>query len=85
MKNQVAGKRPAPFLIQRAMDSLGVDDPGLVASIGDTVSDLQAGVNAAVGWNFAVLSGAHDEKTLETVANAGILPSVASLPGYDWN
>ena len=35
--------RPAPDLILGAMERLGVDDPGAVAVVGDTVSDLEAG------------------------------------------
>ena len=35
--------RPAPDLIFGAMARLGVDDPGAVAVVGDTVSDLEAG------------------------------------------
>ena len=35
--------RPAPDMILGAMDRLGVDDPGAVAVVGDTVSDLEAG------------------------------------------
>jgi phosphonatase-like hydrolase len=77
--------RPAPFLIEKAMASQGIDDPGSVASIGDTLSDLQAGLNAGVGWNFGVLSGAHDEARLAGVGNAIILPGVAALPQYDWS
>ena len=77
--------RPAPFLIQKAMASLGIDDPGSVASIGDTVSDLQAGLNAGVGWNIGVLSGAHDEQTLATVPRSIILPSITSLRDYEWD
>ena len=35
--------RPAPDMILGAMARLGVDDPGAVAVVGDTVSDLEAG------------------------------------------
>ena len=56
--------RPAPDLILGAMDRLGVDDPGAVAVVGDTVSDLEAGHAAGAGAVIGVLSGAHDEAPL---------------------
>lgn len=76
--------RPAPFLIQRAMETTGVNIADRVASVGDTVSDLQAGVNGGVGWNFAVLTGAHDRTRLSQVDGAIILDSVAELPEHRW-
>ncbi len=82
--DDVAKGRPAPFLIQEAMKSTGVVKVDRVASVGDTVSDLQAGVNAGVGWNFAVLSGAHARERLMTVDGAAILDSIANLPTYGW-
>ena len=38
--------RPEPDLILGAMAHLGVGDPGAVAVVGDTVSDLEAGSHA---------------------------------------
>ena len=38
--------RPAPDMIFGAMERLGVADPGAVAVVGDTTSDLEAGTNA---------------------------------------
>ena len=82
--DDVAAGRPAPYLIQEAMRSTGMDSVSKVASIGDTVSDLQAGVNAGVHWNCAVLTGAHDRSRLSGVDGAIILQSVAELPEYRW-
>lgn len=82
--DDVAAGRPAPFLIHEAMRRTNVDSVSAVASIGDTVSDLQAGVNAGIRWNFAVLTGAHDRSRLSGVDGAIILQSVAELPEYRW-
>ena len=41
--------RPAPDMILGAMARLGVADPGSVAVVGDTVSDLEAGAAAGAG------------------------------------
>ena len=71
--------RPAPFLIYRAMMELGVQDVRRVAVVGDTLLDLQAGMNARAGWVIGVLSGAHDLGTLGATPHTHLLPSVASL------
>ena len=41
--------RPAPDMILGAMARLGVDDPRAVAVVGDTVSDLEAGIPSRGG------------------------------------
>jgi phosphonatase-like hydrolase len=82
--DDVATGRPAPFLIHEAMQRTNVDSASAVASIGDTVSDLQAGANAGIRWNFGVLTGAHDRSGLSGVDGAIILKSVAKLPEYRW-
>ena len=73
--------RPAPDLIVGAMARLGIDDPGAVAVVGDTVSDLQAGHAAGAGAVIGVLSGAHDEATLATASPTAIIPDVTYLLG----
>ena len=83
--DDVPAGRPAPFLILRAMALTDVTDSLAVASIGDTVSDLEAGNNAAVGWNFGVLSGAHDRDRLSVVSGAIVIPSVLALPDHEWS
>lgn len=82
--DDVAAGRPAPFLIQEAMRRTKVVSVSAVASIGDTVPDLQAGVNAGIRWNLGVLTGAHDITRLSGVDGAIILKSVADLLEYRW-
>jgi phosphonoacetaldehyde hydrolase len=50
---EVKAGRPAPWLIFRTMELLGVYPPEAVAVIGDTVPDVEAGLNAGV-WTIAV-------------------------------
>jgi len=71
--------RPAPDMILGAMDRLGVDEPGAVAVVGDTVSDLEAGSRAGVGAVIGVLSGAHDEATLAAAPHTVIIADVRGL------
>jgi phosphonatase-like hydrolase len=73
--------RPAPDMILGAMDRLGVDDPGSVAVVGDTVSDLEAGSRAGAGAVIGVLSGAHDEDTLAAAPHTAIIADVTGLLG----
>lgn len=72
--------RPAPYLIFWAMQATGVTSVHRVASMGDTVLDLQAGWNAGLRWNIGVLSGAHTRLQLEQVPHTLLLPGVADLP-----
>ena len=77
--SDVGRGRPAPDLILGAMDRLGVADPGAVAVVGDTVSDLEAGHAAGAGAVIGVLSGAHDEDALAAASPTAIIADVTSL------
>jgi len=73
--------RPAPDLVLGAMARLGVDDPGAVAVVGDTVSDLEAGRAAGARAVIGVLSGAHDEAALSAASPTAIIADVTGLLG----
>jgi phosphonatase-like hydrolase len=78
--NDVQAGRPAPYLIYRAMETLGVQAVARVAVVGDTPLDLQAAAHARAGWAIGVLSGAHGLATLGATPHTHLLPSVAGLP-----
>jgi phosphonatase-like hydrolase len=78
--DEVPAGRPAPYLIFQAMQKTRVEPVKRVATIGDTVLDLQAGTNAGAGWVIGVLSGAHDAETLGRTPHTHLLPSIAELP-----
>jgi phosphoglycolate phosphatase-like HAD superfamily hydrolase len=61
------------------MRRLGVEDPGAVVVVGDTVSDLEAGTAAGAGAVVGVLSGAHDEAMLGAAPHTAILDDVTGL------
>ena len=71
--------RPAPDLVLGAMSRLGVEDPGRVVVVGDTVSDLEAGAAAGAGAVVGVLSGAHDRAVLEAAPHTAIIEDITSL------
>ena len=48
--------RPQPFMLQHNLRMLGVYPPRAVVKVGDTVADIQEGVNAGV-WSVGVVVG----------------------------
>jgi phosphonatase-like hydrolase len=73
------GWRTEIDLVLGAMARVGVDDPGAVVVVGDTVSDLEAGHAAGAGAVVGVLSGAHDEATLSAASPTAVIPDVTAL------
>ncbi len=73
--------RPAPDMIFGAMRQLDVPDPGKVAVVGDTVSDLEAGTNAGARAVIGVLTGAHDRATLSTAPHTDLIDDLTGLIG----
>jgi phosphonoacetaldehyde hydrolase len=49
----VPAGRPAPWMIFRSMESLGVFPPATIVNFGDTVPDVESGRNAGV-WSVGV-------------------------------
>lgn len=72
--------RPAPYMVFRAMEQTGVMSVRDVAVVGDTVRDMEAGWNAGVAYRVAVLTGAHDRRTLQAAPHTHIVDSVAGVP-----
>ncbi len=72
--------RPAPYMIFRAMERTGIMSVAEVLNIGDTVLDIQSGVNAGCGVNVAVWSGAHSRDKLAREPGAHLIEDVSHLP-----
>jgi phosphonatase-like hydrolase len=72
--------RPAPFLIFKAMERLGVQSVREVIKIGDTPADLLSGNNGGCIGNVGVLSGANTLRTLQKYPHTHIIKSVKELP-----
>lgn len=53
--DEVERGRPAPDMITELMERAGATDPAVVAKIGDSVSDLEQGLNAGCGLIGAVV------------------------------
>ncbi|TQS42065.1 phosphonatase-like hydrolase [Cryptosporangium phraense] len=79
--SDVPAGRPAPYMIFRAMETLGVTDVSRVLVAGDTPRDLRSGRNAGAGFVVGVLSGAGTVAELGAERHTHLLPSVAEVPG----
>ena len=62
--NQVAAGRPQPFMIQKMMQSAGIDDAKQVVKLGDTEVDINEGKNAGCLYSIAVTTGAFTKEAL---------------------
>lgn len=78
--SEVAAGRPAPFMIQRAMELTGVTDPARVLVAGDTVLDVRAGLAAHAGIVAGVLTGGQTEPELAAEHPTHILAGVHLIP-----
>lgn len=71
--------RPAPYMIQKAMYQLGINDSKTVICLGDTPADLESGKNANCLFSLGVSNGTHTKEQLEKYPNDGLLSSLAEL------
>lgn len=78
--DDVSQGRPAPFMIFRAMELTGVTKVSRVIVAGDSVQDLQAGINAGVRATVGVLTGVCGIEQLGEVRHTHILSGLACLP-----
>ncbi|MET4780865.1 phosphonatase-like hydrolase [Glaciihabitans sp. UYNi722] len=76
--SEVAAGRPAPYLIQHAMEKTGVTDVRAVLAAGDTIVDLLAARNAGV-VGVGVLTGAVGRDELAKHPHDHILDSVVDV------
>ena len=78
--SEVAGGRPRPDLIHRAMELTGVTDPARVLAAGDTVLDVRAGLAARAGIVAGVLTGAQTRAELVAEHPTHVLDGVRDIP-----
>lgn len=72
--------RPIAAVVLDLMKRLGVTDPGRVAKVGDTQSDLEQGTAAGCRWVVGVLTGSSTREQLEGWPHTRIVDSVADVP-----
>ena len=76
--DEVPAGRPAPLMIQRAMQELVIPNPAHVWNVGDTPSDLESGRRAGVR-SLGVVNGTHTRAQLAACPNDGLLASLTEL------
>jgi phosphonatase-like hydrolase len=72
--------RPHPDMLNFAATQLGIGDTREIIVIGDTASDIQAGLAFGANRVIGVLSGAHTREVLEFAGATSVINSVADLP-----
>lgn len=78
--DEVPQGRPAPFMIHRLMERLGVSDVRRVIKVGDTPSDLHEGTRAGCGRVVGVTNGSHSRQQLLDQPHTDLIPGVSHLP-----
>lgn len=80
--DEVAEGRPAPLMIQRAMQLLGITDPAQVFNVGDTPSDLESGRRAGCALSLGLTNGTHSHAQLAACPNDGLFGSLTELTQF---
>jgi phosphoglycolate phosphatase len=76
---EVGAGRPSPKMLQKVAADLGVTNPEACVVVGDTVSDVEAGLAFGAGVVIGVLSGAHNLDALLGAGATSVVNSVAEL------
>jgi phosphoglycolate phosphatase len=71
--------RPHPDMLNLAAQKLGVTDHSSVVVLGDTQSDMRAGLAFGAERVYGVLTGCHDLEKLEAAGATEVLYSAADL------
>lgn len=72
--------RPHPDMLNFAVTKLGIGDTREIIVIGDTASDIQAGLAFGAKQVIGVLTGTHTREVLEFAGATSVINSVADLP-----
>ena len=78
--DEVKKGRPYPFMIEQLMFRAGVDDPLMVAKVGDTAVDVEEGKNVGCSYNIAITTGAYQTAELENSRPTHIVNSLLEIP-----
>lgn len=78
--DEVDRGRPDTLMIDRLMYRAGIDDPMLVAKVGDTSVDIEEGKNAGCRYVIAVTTGAGSREELEGYKPTHIVDSLSEIP-----
>ncbi|UKJ08165.1 HAD family hydrolase [Solitalea lacus] len=77
--DEVRYGRPYPYMIFKAMEATGIASTQEVAKVGDTLSDLEEGANAACRYVIGVTSGAYSADELKEGPYTHLVESLKEL------
>lgn len=77
--DEVERGRPFSYMIDRLMYRSGIDDPMLVAKVGDTAVDIEEGRNAGCSYVIAITTGAHCHDELKEIGPTHIVNSLSEI------
>lgn len=77
--DEVPKGRPFPFMIQKIMSQLGIEDPKEVIKIGDTEVDIHEGHNAGCLMTIGVTSGVYSADQLAPHYPSFLVDSLSEL------
>lgn len=77
--DEVEHGRPAADMIRTVMKRLNIEQPGAVAKVGDTPSDLLEGKNADCGLTIGVLYGTHTREELVEFPHDYLIEDIEEL------
>jgi phosphonatase-like hydrolase len=75
----VRQSRPHPDMIELAMQRAGITDAREVAKVGDSVIDIQEGVNAGASLNIGITTGAHTRQQLGSAKPSYIVDNLIEI------
>lgn len=77
--DEVPEGRPAPYMIQRIMNGLGISSPEEVAKVGDTEVDINEGLNAGCRYIIGVTTGSFTRGELEPYHPTHIVDHISEV------
>ena len=75
----VRQSRPHPDMIELAMQRAGITDAREVAKVGDSVIDIQEGINAGASLNIGITTGAHTRQQLGSANPSYIVDNLIEI------
>lgn len=78
--DEVKKGRPHPFMMEQLMYRAGIEDPLLVAKVGDTAVDIEEGKNAGCSYTIAVTTGAYKVDEFLNSRPTHIVNSLFEIP-----
>ena len=77
--SDVSISRPAPNMIDFAMQQFGIEESVTVVKVGDSIIDIEEGKNAGCGLTIGITTGAHDVNMLQLAEPNHIIHQLSDL------